>query len=57
MVKPITPEVVKEKLAPYIIHYGAVPAAKSEPEKPSGEEAKPAEAGTPASEAKPSSPR
>jgi two-component system, chemotaxis family, chemotaxis protein CheY len=26
MVKPITAEVVKEKLAPYMIHYGFVPA-------------------------------
>ena len=57
MVKPITAEVVKEKLAAFMIHYGAVPAyAPSEGEKvKTAEAAKPADA--PAGETKPGSPK
>jgi two-component system chemotaxis response regulator CheY len=57
MVKPITAEVVKEKLAAFMIHYGAVPAyAPSEGEKGKTAEAvKPADA--PAGETKPGSPQ
>jgi two-component system, chemotaxis family, chemotaxis protein CheY len=61
MVKPITAEVVKEKLAPYMIHYGFVPVAK-----PAAAEAGKAQAdgtpsggkaaeGAPAAETKPAS--
>jgi len=57
MVKPITAEVVKDKLAAYMIHYGAVPASLP----PGGEKgetaaaAKPADA--PAGETNPGSPQ
>jgi two-component system chemotaxis response regulator CheY len=57
MVKPITAEVVKDKLAAYMIHYGVVPATVP----PAGgkdaaaEAAKPADA--PAGESKPASPK
>lgn len=46
IVKPITAEVVKEKLNPYLIHYGIVPVAK--PAAPANDAAGPA-----AAEAKP----
>lgn len=57
MVKPITAEVVKEKLAAYMIHYGAVPVSlPSEGGKEkTAEAAKPAAA--PAGETKPGSPQ
>jgi CheY-like chemotaxis protein len=57
MVKPITAEVVKDKLAAYMIHYGAVPASlPAEGEKGKiSEAAKPADA--PAGETKPGSPQ
>ena len=61
MVKPITPEVVKEKLGPYMIHYGVASVVKpasspSSAEKPpAGEGAKPADA--PAAETKPAAPK
>jgi two-component system chemotaxis response regulator CheY len=39
MVKPITAEVVKEKLTPYMIHYGFVPVAKAPPAPAAAKEA------------------
>jgi two-component system chemotaxis response regulator CheY len=52
IVKPITAEVVKEKLAPYMIHYGFVPGPPAG-SSPAG--AGKGDAAAPASEAKPSS--